>query len=253
MKAPSKPPFVSGLGSYLEPKFRKRGGYVLHRGIVNGEPYVVIATMETSNRKTGNMVQVWFLLENHNPVQAVKRGLDASTICRECPFSAGNGCYVNVGQAPLAIWKAYKRGGYTDLIPAHYSNAFSGRKIRFGAYGNPTLLPLSMVKAIASVSSGWTGYFHDWKSNPLAHGYSAYFMASTETESSLRLASALGFRTFHVSPIKPAGALECLSETKGMECAQCKLCAGLSKQRQPSIWINPHGTKKARASKAAMA
>jgi len=235
------------------PKFRKRGGYVLHRGIVNGEPYVVIATMKTKNEKTGNMVQVWFLLENHNPVEAVKRGIDASTICRECPFAAGGGCYVNVGQAPRQIWVKYKRGGYNDLIPAHYALAFTGRKIRFGAYGNPTLLPLAMVKAIASVSSGWTGYFHDWRTNPLAHGYSAFFMASTETESSLRLASALGFRTFHVSPVKPAESMECLSETKGMECASCKLCSGLSKQRQPSIWINPHGTKKARASKAAMA
>jgi hypothetical protein len=177
--------------------------------------------METSNRKTGNMVQIWFLLENVNPVDAVKRGIDASTICRECPFAAGGGCYVNVGQAPLAIWKAYHRGAYGDLIPAHYSNAFAGRKIRFGAYGNPTLLPLAMVKAIASVSSGWTGYFHDWKSNPLAHGYSAFFMASTETENSLKLASALGFRTFHVSPVKPAESLECLSETRNLECSQC--------------------------------
>ena len=234
-------------------KFRKRGGYVLHRGTVNGEPYVAIATMDTANRKTGNMVQIWFLLENINPVEAVKIGIDASTICRECPFAAGNGCYVNVGQAPLSIWRKYKRGGYGDLIPAHYGKAFTGRKIRFGAYGNPTLLPLSMVGAIAKVSAGWTGYFHDWRTNPLAHGYSAYFMASTETESSLRLASALGFRTFHVSPVKPAESLECLSETRNMECSQCKLCSGLSKQRQPSIWINPHGTKKARASRAAMA
>jgi len=235
------------------PKFKKRGGYVLHRGIVAGEPYVAIATMKTKNEKTGNMVQIWFLLEHHNPVDAVKRGLDASTICRECPFAAGNGCYVNVGQAPRQIWVKYKRGGYTDLIPAHYPLAFSGRKIRFGAYGNPTLLPLAMVKAIASVSAGWTGYFHDWRTNPLAHGYSAFFMASTETENSLKLATALGFRTFHVSPVKPAESLECLSETRNLECSQCKLCSGLSKQRQPSIWINPHGTKKARATRAALA
>jgi hypothetical protein len=252
MNAPSKVPFKANLGSYLEPKFKKRGGYVLHRGTVNGEPYVVIATMETANRKTGNMVQIWFLLEDVHPVDAVRSGLDASTICRECPFASGGGCYVNVGQAPAAVWKAYHRGSYPEIIPAHYALAFSNRKIRFGAYGNPTLLPLAMVKAIASVSAGWTGYFHDWRTNPLAHGYSAYFMASTETESSLRLASALGFRTFHVSPVKPEESMECLAETRGMECSQCKLCAGLSKQRQPSIWINPHGTGKKKASRAAL-
>jgi hypothetical protein len=233
-------------------KFKRAKGYILHRGEVNGEKFVAIATMETSNRKTGNMVQIWFLLENVHPVDAVKSGIDAKTICRECPFAAGNGCYVNLGHAPANIWKAWQRGLYPEIIPAHYPLAFGGRKIRFGAYGNPTLLPLSIVKSIAKVSNGWTGYFHDWKVNPLAASYAAYFMASTETADSHKLANELGFRSFHVSPIQPAGTLECLSETRGMECSQCKLCAGLSKARQPSIWINPHGTKSKRASEVAM-
>ena len=232
---------------------KKPTGYVLHRGTIGREPYVVIATLKTDNRKTGNMVQIWFLLEGINPVEAVTRGIDAETVCRGCPFAAGNGCYVNVGQAPLGIWKAFHRGSYPELFPAGYAGVFSGRKIRFGAYGNPSLMPLSMVKAIAKESAGWTGYFHDWRENPLASGYAAYFMASTETESSHRLASALGFRTFHVSPEKPDGMMECLSDSKGLQCADCKLCAGLSKGKQPSIWINPHGAKKKRAIKAAMA
>jgi hypothetical protein len=237
----------------MKSKTKKPTGYILHRGTVNEEPFVVIATLETDNRKTGNMVQIWFLLEGINPVEAVARGIDAETICRGCPFAAGNGCYVNVGQAPLGIWKAFHRGSYPELFPAGYAGVFSGRKIRFGAYGNPSLMPLSMVKAIAKESSGWTGYFHDWRENPLASGYAAYFMASTETESSHRLASAIGFRTFHVSPEKPEGMRECLSDAMGMQCADCKLCAGLSKGKQPSIWINPHGAKKKRAIKAAMA
>ena len=239
----------------MEPtqKIEKASGYVLHRGNVNGQSYVAIVTLETENRKTGDMAQIWFLLENMHPVETVSSGIDASTVCKGCPFASGNGCYVNVGQGPAAIWKKFKRGGYPELHPFQFPQAFAGRKVRFGAYGNPTLLPLSKVKAIASLSNGWTGYFHDWKENPLAHGYAAYFMASTETESSLRLASSLGFRTFHVSPEKPADAIECLSDSRGMTCAQCKLCAGLSKQRQPSVWINPHGAKKSRAAAAAMA
>lgn len=236
----------------MKTTFKKRNGYVLHKGIKNGKSYVAIATMETSNRKTGNMVQIWFLLENENPVESVKNGLDAETICAGCPFASGNGCYVNVGQAPLAIWKGFHRGIYPDLMPKDYENAFKGRKIRFGAYGNPTLLPLSIVKAIASVSNGWTGYFHDWKENQLASQYAQYFMVSTETENSRIQAENAGFRYFHVSPIKPVNALECLSETRGLECSQCKLCSGLSKSRQPSIWINPHGTKKTKASNAAL-
>lgn len=231
----------------------KESGYLIHKGETNGSPFVVIATLATSNRKTGNMVQIWFLLENVNPVQAVKEGIDAQTICRECPFASGNGCYVNVGQAPLAIWKGFHRGIYPQLDPKDYGRVFGGRKIRFGAYGNPSLLPIAIVKAIASVSKGWTGYFHDWRTNPFAREYAQFFMASTETENSFRLAQSLGLRTFHANPVQPTGTIECLSETKGLACADCKLCAGLSKSRLPSVWINPHGSKTAKANAVAMA
>ncbi len=227
-------------------------GYILHRGMTNGKSFVAIATLESRNVKTGNMVQIWFLLEHTSPIEGVKSGLDASTICRDCIFASGNGCYVEVGRAPTMVWKKFKACGYPELNPCDYSRVFSGRKIRFGAYGNPTLLPLSIVKAIATVSNGWTGYFHDWKTNPLAKEYAQYFMASTETESSYRLAKSLNYRVFHVSPVQPADTLECLSETKQMQCADCKLCSGLSKSRLPSIWINPHGSKKSKASNAAL-
>ena len=231
----------------------KPTGYLLHEGTAGGRRFVAIATLQTSNRKTGDMVQIWFLLRDIDPVSAVARGIDAKTICAECPFASGRGCYVNVGQAPLAIYRAYHRGAYPFLPPARYSAVFGGRKIRFGAYGNPSLLPISIVKAIAAVSAGWTGYFHDWRTNPMAAEYSKFFMASTETESSFRLAKSLGYRSFHASPIRPDGTIECLSDAKGISCAQCKLCAGLSKSRQPSVWINPHGSKVARANAAAMA
>ena len=230
----------------------KGNGFVLYRGIKNGKRFAVIVTLKTRNKKTGKMAQIWFLLEDVNPVEAVKTGLDARTICNGCRFAAGNGCYVNVGQAPLSIWKAFKRGVYKTLDPVDYSAVFSGRKVRFGAYGNPSLLPLSIVKAISGVSSGWTGYFHDWKTNPLAAEYAKYFMASTETASSLALAQSLKFRTFHVSPVKPQGLRECLSDSHGLQCADCKLCAGLSKASQASIWINPHGAKSGRANAAAL-
>ena len=76
----------------MKSKTKKPTGYILHRGTVNEEPFVVIATLETDNRKTGNMVQIWFLLEGINPVEAVARGIDAETICRGCPFAAAHGC-----------------------------------------------------------------------------------------------------------------------------------------------------------------
>jgi hypothetical protein len=225
----------------------KQSGYVLHQTIINNEPIVVIATMESDNPKTGNMVQIWFLLENHAPHHAVKSGLDAKTVCIDCPFASGQGCYVRTYQAPLSIWKAWKRGNYASLAPHQYADVFTGRKIRFGAYGNPSIMPISMVKAIASVSTGWTGYFHDWKTNPYANEYAKYFMASTETESSYRLAKSLNYRVFHVSPVKPEGMQECLNTLQNTACVKCNLCNGLTKSRAPSIWIDPHGSGKSKA------
>ena len=238
-------------------------GYLIHSGNVNGRAYVAIATLETANRKTGDMVQVWFLLRDTHPVQAVQDGTDGETVCRDCPFASGRGCYVNVGQAPLSIWRAFHRGAYPFLSPSNYAEVFSGRKVRFGAYGNPTLLPLPLVDRIARVSDGWTGYFHDWRTNPQAQAYGRYFMASTETADSFKAAVAAGFRTFHVSPQKPAGAVECLSDAKGLTCAECRLCNGrfnsagnafrpMAQRERPSIWINPHGSRSAAASAVAM-
>lgn len=233
---------------------KKATGHIIHEGITkSGHKFVAIATLKTANGKTGNMVQIWFLLRDINPVEAVKIGIDAKTICADCPFASGNGCYVNVGQAPLSIWRAFHRGAYSLLSPCDFPSVFGNRKVRFGAYGNPSLLPISLVKAIAKASAGWTGYFHDWRTNLFASEYAKFFMASTETESSFRQASALGFRTFHASPVQPEKTVECLSDsTNGrVNCAACKLaCNGLTSAR-PSVWINPHGSKVAKAVAAA--
>ena len=238
-------------------------GYLLHSGEVAGRAYIVIATLETANRKTGNMIQIWFLLRDTHPVEAVQTGVDGWTICQGCAFSGGRGCYVNVGQAPLSVWRAFHRGAYPFLAPGDYAAVFESRRVRFGAYGNPTLLPVVLVDRIARLSAGWTGYFHNWREHPQAAEYGRYFMASTETQSSLRQAVAAGFRVFHVSPEKPEGAIECLSDARGVTCAECRLCNGKfnsagapfrvqSERQRPNIWINPHGAKAGTAAAVAM-
>ena len=88
----------------------KDNGFIIHEGTKNGEKFAVIATLKTSNRKTGNMIQVWILLADHSPVDGVKSGLDASTICTGCKFASGNGCYV-MSDKPLIQY-----GRLTKLI-----------------------------------------------------------------------------------------------------------------------------------------
>ena len=218
---------------------QKTIGYIIHEGVTNGHNFVCVATLETSNPKTGNMIQVWFLLKDINPVEALKLGLDAETICKDCPFANGQGCYVVIHQAPLQVWKKYHEGRYQKLDPKDYAKVFRFRKVRFGAYGNPSLLPISIIKSIAKVCQGWTGYFHDWKTNPLANEYSKYFMASTETLSSYKLAKSLAYRVFHVSPNKPEGSRECANSSHNLTCENCNLCDGGNGR---DVWINPHGS-----------
>ena len=215
-------------------------GYILHEGTTNGEKFVVIATgfeRPSVNRKTGDMIQVWILLIDQSPVAGIQSGLDALTICIGCPFASGEGCYVNPGQAPLMIWQAYHRGSYPTL--RDYS-VFQSRGVRFGAYGNPSLIPLKIVKAIRRRAGKTTGYFHDWKANRDASKYNRYFMASTDTLESLEEAKAEGLRVFHASREKPSGKfVTCLNVTRGKTCAECGICNGGD---GPDVWVPLHGS-----------
>ena len=67
------------IATAIKPRER---GYILYEGpsMLDGEPIAVIATMTTSNVKTGDMVQTWILRSDINPVQASKIGEDKS-IC----------------------------------------------------------------------------------------------------------------------------------------------------------------------------
>jgi len=203
---------------------------------------VIIATgldRPSTNRKTGNQIQIWILPALVDPIHAVQTGHD-TVICGECPLRGRDGkeraCYVNIGQAPLSIWRAWKAGKY----PAFDVEAFRGSAVRFGAYGDPVHLPLPILKCIAAVASGWTGYTHHWR-DPLRSGYREFLMASCETADDAQRAHWRGWRTFRFTRLPVAGEIECPSVTRGVQCADCQLCAGASKSAK-SIFIRPHGS-----------
>jgi len=198
---------------------------------------VVVATLRTKNRKTGNMVQIWILNRWKSPVEAVKDGSDV-TICFDCPHRSklGKGfkkrtCYVNVGQGPQRIWKKFEQGGYEFLEPGRYAEVFGGRAIRFGAYGEPVLIPVGIMEAIRVVSTGRTGYTHQWRKAEF-QAYREFVMASCDSEADHIQAVAMGWRTFRVrgkhQPVLK-GEISCpASDEMGhrTSCAKCKLCDG---------------------------
>ena len=226
-------------------------GFVVWEGAspVDGAPIVMIMTMSTTNRKTGDMVQTWILRQDIDPVEAVKTREDES-ICGQCPHRGGvdrgRSCYVNVGQAPLSVWRKYKRGGYPALPWRDADLILRGRKIRFGAYGDPGMVPLSTLALLSAMSDGWTGYTHQWRE--IEAGYADYLMASADSHDDYRAARAVGYRSFIVVPkgsAKPEGSVLCMSVARGTSCLDCGACAGTREgavKGAVSIFIEAHGT-----------
>lgn len=206
---------------------------------VGRAPIVAIATGDTDNRKTGDMIQVWILRQDMSPTDAVRFGHDTA-ICGQCPMRGegfrGRACYVNVPQAPNAVWRAYRAGSYgrisgIDLI---------GRKVRLGAYGDPAMLPLWLVEHVLFYCAGHTGYTHQW-ATPHGSRFVGMFMASVDTMEAQAKAQRLGWSTFRVGldhGRDRVGDTLCANEESGLSCADCLACDG---HGQRSIYIPAHG------------
>lgn len=221
-------------------------GYILHEGKskLDGKPIVVIATMKSANRKTGNMVQTWILRSDIDPVQVSQSKQDFS-ICGNCPHrqSLRGDCYVNIGQAPLSVYRGFKRGIYKDISQdKDFERYFIGASVRFGAYGDPVLIPLRIVKKIAGVAKNHTGYTHQWKKARF-QSYNKFFMASVDNIVETSEAIINKWRYFRASrSINLAkNEIECVSETRNITCKKCGLCNGFNNRK--SIVIKLHGSR----------
>ena len=206
---------------------------------------VSIITFASANVKTGDMAQVWILNKDINPVEALKSG-ESKKICFDCTHLVNGTCYVNAGQAPLSIYKAYKAGKYIPLDMDILKAMIKWKAVRFGAYGEPVLIPLELVKFMAKHARGFTGYTHQWQ-NLTYLDYKDYFMASTDNESQTILAHEMGYRTFRVKGAGQANLvneIDCPNTATGVQCRDCTLCDGLGKHgKGKSITAVVHGTK----------
>ena len=182
-------------------------GVVLYEGpsLLDGEPIVAILTglrSSSGNRKTGAMLQTWILRSDGDPVRAWQDGRDRS-VCGECPHrhrsQGGQGtCYVNKGQAPLAVWRAYHRGRYqlaTD--PRELAAVGAGRAVRIGSYGDPGAVPAWVWRSLVARATSWTGYTHQWREADLAD----LCMASVDSAREALEARTLGYRYFRVAEL----------------------------------------------------
>ena len=239
---------------------RKPTGYIVYEGpsVLDGAPIVVIATLGTDNRKTGDMVQTWIIRSDMSPLDASRSKLD-SAICGNCPhrWSVGGACYVNLGQAPTSIYRAYLRGSYPRLSIGANDNdndnetlrsLLRNRKVRLGAYGDPAAVPVWVLRLLVSLAAGHTGYTHQMAHRNFDPAVLQYCMASADTAKQAANLWADKARTFRIvkdiAEIKP-GEIECLSDAKGIPCSDCLLCDGKTDQK-PNIVIAVHGSRAGR-------
>lgn len=215
------------------------------------ERVIAIATDNSKNSKTGGMIQSWLLLKNYKPQESFRAGKDDvdqvtphSEICGNCPHLLNGSCYVLWHQAPLQVYKKWRRGGYKFDNPNKL-----GKSFRFGSAGNPTILPLPVVSEIAKNSKTWTGYTHEWKLAKKQE-YRKYFMASVDNTQEAQQAKELGWRYFRVR--KPGddtllpGEIHCPAQKypDKVTCESCGLCNGTSNKSHVNIVVDAHGARK---------
>ena len=202
--------------------------------------------MGGNNPKTDNdfksMVQTWIMLRDTPPHEAVKSGDDAG-VCGNCIQrpSVGGACYVKAFQAPLSIWRAYKRGNYNNVINLE---SLRGAELRLGSYGDPSAVPFDIWRNLIDKVQPrlMTGYTHQMSHKAFDKRMAEVCMISADTPKVALKAHAQGFRTFRMTTdteqLLP-NEIICPNDTDGVKCIDCGLCDGAGDK--PNIAILAHG------------
>lgn len=253
---------------------------VLYSGpsMLDGEPIVAIATLGSSNDKTGPMVQTWILRADADPMVTSKAAADSS-VCGDCPrrHSTGGDCYVTLFQAPLSVWRAWDRAGrpgpnWTEpKTLAKLQTAAQAHGFRMGSYGDPAAVPHHVWRdALAQLQPRvHTGYTHQWRKLHArmrrpgitthafnrAHEHWDWFrdnvMASCDTMADAAEARSMGWRYFlAVSPDQASNVPErtvlCLAEKAKdpKTCETCGICNGAQgRATRASVFLVEHGAR----------
>jgi hypothetical protein len=247
------------------PSKDNKNGVVIWEGAsqIDGKPIVAIATglvRPSTNEKTGGMIQIAIIRADIKPMEAIHTGEDSS-VCGDCKCrgtyktdvpgvskNVGRICYVNVSNSVRGIFECYARGGYKKPSVGELSKLLAGYEIRFGSYGDPFAVPLSVWKPILDASAKHTGYTHQWQ-KPAARPYADYFMASVDTPGEKITANILGWRTFRVLTTLEhpgQGEIPCPATQepkpgkRRVQCIDCVLCSG-NQISAKSITVQVHG------------
>lgn len=217
---------------------------------IDGSPIVCIATTNSKNRKTGNMIQTWIIRSDIHPQEAVTTAQDVS-VCGDCPqrWSLGGGCYVIPAHGPGAVYRTYKVGKYarSENVAKVKKAIEKGYMVRLGAYGDPAAVPVQYWARFLHNVSSYVGYTHQWDKE-WAQPYKRFCMASCDRVGEAKQASASGWRYFLATSedISVQKTVECLADARDLQCADCKICDGIRRpwDTRANVFIRPHGVRK---------
>jgi hypothetical protein len=162
----------------------------------------------------------------------------ADAVCFDCPFRGYLKCYTHKGEQYAgfcsmlkSLVKEFKEKEIPSLedVWSKVMKMSMDRYIRFGTYGEPSLIPIDMVSNMIGLSKSHTGYTHQWAKKPEYH---KYFMASTHSDGQSDMARKLGYRSFIVTDKETKNAISCPASKemgKLTTCEKCGLCSGMRK------------------------
>ena len=202
--------------------------------VYENEEIVCILILISRNRKTGSLSQLYILDK-----ETLKGGF-----CSNC--TSEKICYVFNGLK--GVQDSYRKGNYP-----HVDINLSRKRVRLGAYGDPALIPLEVLRDKLQVRR-FTGYTHMWRLESKQE-YKSMLMASVEDIQSYHLAKSLGWRVFYNQLDVYLGdvtqdqvdqetrSILCPNTTHEITCDECMLCDGRKSEKdtRKDIFIHPHG------------
>jgi hypothetical protein len=230
-----------------------------------GDTVTIITMGATSNKKIAmpkeKIVQTYHFSREQYEVAQGKTSMREffshdGKVCMDCPFAVSNGaqlsaCYTHKMMQYSGFLSSLRSIGklhesFDDIpdidakIHMQIVGLCENKYVRFGTYGEPSLMPVDLVGNIIKGAKSWTGYTHQWRKKP---EYAPYFMASTHTEYEETVASLIGYRSFVASPIPIAQFISCpASEEMGFKsnCSKCGICSGTMGKGSKSVIILEH-------------
>jgi hypothetical protein len=229
-----------------------------------GDTITIVTLNATSNKKIAEakekIVQTYHFSREQYEVAQGKTSMREffshdGKVCFDCPFAVSNGaqlsaCYTHKMMQYSGFLSSLRSIGKLlsfDEIPELSIDMYNdivdmcwNRYVRFGTYGEPSLMPMDLLERICKYCKNWTGYTHQWSKKP---EYAPYFMASTHTEDEERIANLIGYRSFVASPTPISKFISCPASAEmgfRSSCSKCGLCSGTKGKGAKSVIILEH-------------